>query len=75
MRAARDAVGDDAQLMVDAGGSDAFWAQGYKWALRAARMLADHGVAWFEEALAPDALDDYVLLRRNAPCPSRAVRC
>ncbi len=69
VRAARDAVGDDAQLMVDAGGSDAFWAQGYKWALRAAHMLADHGVAWFEEALAPDALDDYVLLRRNAPLP------
>jgi len=69
VRAAREAVGADAQLMVDAGGSDAFWRQGYKWALHTAHMLADYGVAWFEEALAPDALEDYVLLRRNAPLP------
>ena len=69
VRAARDAVGDDAQLMVDAGGSDAYWRQGYKWALRTAHVLFDYGVAWFEEALRPDAMDDYVHLRRNAPVP------
>src|ERR1700720_123914 len=34
VRAARDAVGAESQLMVDAGASDAFWPQGYKWALR-----------------------------------------
>ena len=56
-------------LMVDAGGSDAFWPQGYKWALRTAQMLADYDVAWFEEALKPDAFDDYVALRRAAPLP------
>ncbi|MFO7168367.1 MAG: mandelate racemase/muconate lactonizing enzyme family protein [Chloroflexota bacterium] len=67
--AARDAVGPDALLMVDAGGSDAFWRNGYKWALRTAEMLAGYGVAWFEEPLRPDALDDYVLLRRHAPLP------
>ena len=67
--AARDAIGPDALLMVDAGGSDAFWTNGYKWALRTARMLADYNVAWFEEPLQPDALEDYVLLRRNAPLP------
>lgn len=67
--AAREAVGDDALLMVDAGGSDAFWANGYKWALRTAEMLADYGVYWFEEPLAPDALEDYVQLRRAAPLP------
>ncbi|MCG6931010.1 MAG: mandelate racemase/muconate lactonizing enzyme family protein [Desulfofustis sp.] len=67
--AARDAIGPDALLMVDAGGSDAFWTNGYKWALRTARMLADYDVAWFEEPLQPDALEDYVLLRRNAPLP------
>jgi hypothetical protein len=43
--------------MVDAGGSDAFWPNGYKWALNTARMLADHEVHWFEEALHPDALE------------------
>jgi L-alanine-DL-glutamate epimerase-like enolase superfamily enzyme len=66
--AARDAIGDG-WLMVDAGGSDAYWAQGYKWAMRTAHMLASYDVYWFEEALKPDALDDYVALRRNAPLP------
>jgi len=69
VRAAREVVGPDALLMVDAGGSDAFWKQGYKWALRTAQMLADYEVAWFEEPLKPDALDDYVLLRQRAPLP------
>src|SRR5256886_4817824 len=36
---ARQAVGPDSQLMVDAGASDAFLKQGYKWALRTAEML------------------------------------
>jgi L-alanine-DL-glutamate epimerase-like enolase superfamily enzyme len=65
--AARDAVGPDAQLMVDAGGSDGHWRNGYKWALRASEMLAGYGVTWFEEPLAPDALEDYAELRRHAP--------
>ncbi len=55
--------------MVDAGGSDAFWKQGYKWALRTAHMLAAFDVAWFEEPLKPDALPDYVQLRRSSPVP------
>src|SRR6266568_1576177 len=69
VRAAREAVGPDSMLMVDAGGSDAFWSQGYKWALRTAEMLADYDVAWFEEPLRPDAMNDYVELRRRAPVP------
>ncbi len=69
VRAARDAVGPDAALMVDAGGSDAFWGQGYKWALRTAQMLAYYQVAWFEEPLQPDALEDYTRLRAAAPLP------
>ena len=69
VRAARAAVGDDAQLMVDAGASDAYWKQGYKWALRTAGMLANYNVAWFEEPLLPDALTDFVELRRRAPLP------
>jgi L-alanine-DL-glutamate epimerase-like enolase superfamily enzyme len=32
-------------------------------------MLAEYNVDWFEEALKPDALDDYVALRRAAPLP------
>jgi D-galactarolactone cycloisomerase len=69
VRAAREAVGPDAKLMVDAGGSDAFWTNGLKWALRTAEMLAEYDVAWFEEALSPDALDDYIALRQQAPLP------
>jgi D-galactarolactone cycloisomerase len=67
--AARDAIDPDDLLMVDAGGSDAFWTNGYKWALRTAEMLADYEVSWFEEPLKPDALDDFVLLRQRALVP------
>jgi L-alanine-DL-glutamate epimerase-like enolase superfamily enzyme len=69
VRAARNAIGPDCQLMVDAGASDGLWPNGYKWALRTARMLADYDVDWFEEPLDPDALDDYVALRRSALVP------
>lgn len=69
VRAARDAIGPEALLMIDAGGSDAFWSNGYKWALRTAEMLANYDVTWFEEPLKHDALDDYVLLREHAPVP------
>jgi L-alanine-DL-glutamate epimerase-like enolase superfamily enzyme len=69
VQAARNAVGDEALLMVDAGASNAFWPQGYKWAVRTADMLAGYGVHWFEEPLPPDALADYVRLRRRAPLP------
>lgn len=69
VRSARETLGSDSLLMVDAGGSDAFWKNGYKWALRTARMLADYDVFWFEEPLQPDALDDYVELRKNTSIP------
>jgi D-galactarolactone cycloisomerase len=69
VRAAREAVGHEALLMVDAGASDAFWPQGYKWAVRTAAMLANYGVEWFEEPLPPDNLADYVLLRKHSPVP------
>jgi len=67
VRAAREAVGPASRLMVDAGGSDAFWPNGYKWALRTSQMLAAYDIEWFEEPLPPDALEDYVALRRTAP--------
>lgn len=67
VRAARDAAGPDAKLMVDAGASDAYWPHGLKWALRTADMLAEFDVGWFEEALKPDAIDDFCVLRRASP--------
>ncbi len=67
VQAAREAIGPECHLMVDAGGSDAYWTNGYKWALRAAQMLADYDVYWFEEPLRPDAIEDFVLLREHSP--------
>jgi D-galactarolactone cycloisomerase len=69
VRAARDAIGDDSLLMVDAGASDAFWPHGYNWALRTSKMLAEYNVYWFEEPLVPDNLRDYILLRKNSSVP------
>jgi L-alanine-DL-glutamate epimerase-like enolase superfamily enzyme len=69
VRAAREAIGSDSSLMVDAGGSNAFWPQGYKWALRTSEMLANYDVTWFEEPLLPDALQDYVRLREHSKVP------
>ena len=69
VKLARDTVGPDVELMVDAGGSDQFWPHGYKWALETARMLADYDVVWFEEALPPDDLEGFIALRQNAPVP------
>jgi L-alanine-DL-glutamate epimerase-like enolase superfamily enzyme len=69
VRAARKAIGDSNALMVDAGGSDAYWTNGLKWALRTSQMLASYNVAWFEEALQPDALEDFVQLRRASAVP------
>ncbi len=69
VQAARDTVGPDSLLMVDAGASDAYWPNGYKWALRTAHMLAEYQVAWFEEPLRPDDLSDFVELCKRAPLP------
>jgi D-galactarolactone cycloisomerase len=69
VKAAREAVGPEARLMVDPGGSDAFWPGDYKWAVRTAQMLANYEVYWFEEPLPPDNLDDFVLLRKHTPVP------
>jgi D-galactarolactone cycloisomerase len=69
VKVARETLGADVELMVDAGGSDAFWPHGYKWALRTAKMLADYDVTWFEEPLRPDDLDGYIQLTANAPLP------
>src|SRR5262249_7742610 len=69
MRTARDTVGPEVELMVDAGGSEQFWPHGYKWALETARMLAAYDVVWFEEALPPDDLEGYIQLRQHSPVP------
>ena len=69
IKASRKALQDGDELMVDAGGSDAFWPNGLKWALRTVDMLADYDVCWFEEALCPDDLEGFVELRRRSRLP------
>ena len=72
VRVAREAIGPYCHLMVDAGGSDAFWPHGYKWAIEKSRMLKDYDVTWFEEPLRPDDIDGYVELTRQSPVPIAA---
>jgi L-alanine-DL-glutamate epimerase-like enolase superfamily enzyme len=69
IQTAREAVGPDVELMVDAGGSEQFWPHGYKWALNTARMLANYDIVWFEEALPPDDLEGFIELRHHSPVP------
>lgn len=69
VEAARDTVGPDVELMVDAGASDAYWPHGYKWAIETAHMLAEYEVTWLEEALRPDDIDGFVKLTEHSPVP------
>lgn len=62
VRAARDAIGPDAALFVDANG-----AYTRKQALRLAEAFAAQGVSWFEEPVASDDLPGLRLLRDRAP--------
>src|SRR6476646_1800361 len=69
IQTARDAVGPNVEIMVDAGGSEQFWPHGYKWALQTAKMLANYDIVWFEEALPPDDIEGFIELRRHSPVP------
>lgn len=69
VRTARETVGDQIELMVDAGGSEQHWPHGTNWARNTAAMLADYDIVWFEEALPPDDIDGFVELTRNSPVP------
>jgi L-alanine-DL-glutamate epimerase-like enolase superfamily enzyme len=63
VRAARQAIGEQAELFVDANG-----AYSRKQALAMAETFADEsGVAWFEEPVPSDDLDGLGLLRDRAP--------
>lgn len=75
VRAAREGAGDDFLLMVDAGASDAFWPNGLNWAVNTAQMLKDYDVRWFEEALVPDAMEDFKQLRQRSPVPIATGEC
>lgn len=67
VRTARETVGDEVELMVDAGGSEQFWPHGVSWARRTATMLGEYGVTWFEEALKPDDVAGFKELSAASP--------
>jgi len=62
VRVARQAIGPDVQLFVDANG-----AYSRKQALRFAKDFREYGVSWFEEPVTSDDLDGLRLLRDRAP--------
>ena len=67
VQAARDVLGDDRDLMVDAG---------HAWdlatAIERAKLLAPLGIAWLEEPLAQDDRKGYAELCRVSPIPIAA---
>jgi L-alanine-DL-glutamate epimerase-like enolase superfamily enzyme len=63
MRVAREAIGDDTELFVDANG-----AYRRKQAVRVARLAADYGVLWFEEPVSSDDLDGLRAVRDAVDC-------
>jgi L-alanine-DL-glutamate epimerase-like enolase superfamily enzyme len=67
VRTARETVGAEVELMVDAGGSEEYWPHGYKWAIETAHMLHPYDITWFEEALPPDDIEGYIKLREHSP--------
>lgn len=69
IRSSREVLCNGEHLMVDAGGSDAYWPNRLKWAMRTADMLLDYNVDWFEEALQPDDIQGYTALRKYSRVP------
>lgn len=64
VRAAREAIGPDVQLFVDANG-----AYSRKQALAMAERFAELDVRWFEEPVSSDDLEGLRLIRERAPAP------
>jgi L-alanine-DL-glutamate epimerase-like enolase superfamily enzyme len=62
VRAAREAIGPDAELYVDANG-----AYSRKQALAQAEAFREYGVIWFEEPVSSDDLEGLRLMRDRAP--------
>ena len=64
VRGARAGVGDEADLLIDAG---CVWDA--RTALRRAQKFADYNIGWLEEPLREDDIDGYVWLRDRSPVP------
>jgi len=64
VRAAREGMGADAQIMIDAG---VVWGTDYETAYQRAEAFAEFSPTWLEEPLAPDAIDAYGRLTQKKP--------
>ena len=62
--AAREGMGADAQIMIDAG---VVWRTDYETAYKRAEVFAEFSPTWLEEPLAPDAIDAYGALTKKNP--------
>ena len=70
VRAAREGMGEDAQIMIDAG---VVWGEDYETAYARAKRFAPFSPTWLEEPLAPDAIEAYMgLSKQNPPVPIAA---
>jgi L-alanine-DL-glutamate epimerase-like enolase superfamily enzyme len=67
VRGAREGVGDDGIVLIDAG---CVWDA--RTALRRAHIFADYNIGWLEEPLSPDDYDGYRWLRDRSPVPIAA---
>lgn len=64
VQAAREGMGLDAQIMVDAG---VVWGTDYETAYNRAEAFAEFSPTWLEEPLSPDAIDAYGALTEKRP--------
>ena len=64
VQAAREGMGAEAQIMIDAG---VVWGTDYETAYRRAEAFAQFSPTWLEEPLAPDAIDAYGALTEKNP--------
>jgi len=66
LRFARKIVGNDIELMLDVYASDPNWKGDFDWALKTTRVLEELDFTWFEEPLAPQAIEDFARLTQLA---------
>ena len=64
VRAAREGMGTEAQIMIDAG---VVWGTDHETAYQRAEAFAQFSPTWLEEPLAPDAIDAYGALTQKHP--------
>lgn len=70
VRAAREGMETDAQIMIDAG---VVWGADYETAYQRAEAFTEFSPTWLEEPLAPDAIDAYSsLTKKNSRVPIAA---